>query len=61
LRVPDELPHHELLADIRHYIGTRWSGASDWTPLEQRLELFPDPDAPTLSDPWQFEAFRADR
>jgi len=61
LRVPDELPHHELLADIRHYIGTRWSGAIDWTPLAQRLELFPDPGAPRQSDPWQFEAFRADR
>jgi homospermidine synthase len=57
LRVPDELPHNELLADIRRYIGTRWSGPVDWTPLQDRLELFPDPARPIQTDPWQFEAF----
>lgn len=57
LRVPDELPHEELLADIRRYIGTRWSGPVDWTPLQNRLELFPDPAKPLPTDPWQFEAF----
>ena len=57
LRVPDELPHDELLADIRRYIGTRWSGPVDWTPLQNRLELFPDPAKPLPTDPWQFEAF----
>ncbi len=57
LRVPDELPHNELLADVRRYIGTRWSGTVDWTPLQDRLELFPDPAKPLPTDPWQFEAF----
>ena len=42
LRVPDELPHRELLTDIRRYLGTRWSGSVEWTPLSSRLELFPD-------------------
>ncbi len=58
LRVPDELPHNELLADIRRYIGTRWSGPVDWTPLQGRLVLFPDPAHPLPTDPWQFEAFQ---
>ena len=58
LHVPDELPHEELLADIRRYIGTRWSGPVDWTPLQRRLELFPDPAKPLPTDPWQFEAFQ---
>ncbi|MGI9096584.1 MAG: saccharopine dehydrogenase NADP-binding domain-containing protein [Candidatus Limnocylindrus sp.] len=62
LRVPDELPHRELLNDIRHYLGTRWSGAVDWTPLAGRLELFPDAVSPAEApgdDPWQFSAFLA--
>lgn len=58
LRVPDELPHEELLTDIRRYIGTRWSGPVDWTPLQGRLELFPDPTRPLPTDPWQFQAFQ---
>ena len=57
LRVPDELPHDELLTDIRRYIGTRWSGPVDWSPLEDRLELFPNAARPLPADPWQFEAF----
>jgi homospermidine synthase len=59
LRVPDELPHEELLSDIRNYLGSRWSGAVDWTPLQHRLELFPEPDRPSQVDPWQFGSFRA--
>jgi homospermidine synthase len=48
-----------VLADIRNYLGTRWSGAVDWSPLQNRLELFPEvADAPPV-DPWQFDAFRA--
>ena len=57
LRVPDELPYDELLTDIRRYIGTRWSGPVDWSPLEDRLELFPNAARPLPTDPWQFEAF----
>ena len=65
LRVPDELPHNELLEDTRHYLGTCWSGAVDWTPLQNRFELFPvvDPDQEASStasrDPWQFASFTA--
>jgi len=59
LRVPDELPHNELLTEIRNYLGPRWSGAVDWTPLQGRLELFPEAAGVPPSDPWQFDAFRA--
>jgi homospermidine synthase len=59
VRVPDELPHNEVLADIRNYLDTRWSGAVDWTPLQNRLELFPEVADPLPDDPWQFDAFRA--
>ena len=62
LRVPDELPHRELLTDIRRYLGTRWSGAVDWTPLARRLELFPEALSAAEKpgdDPWQFSAFLA--
>ena len=59
VRVPDQLPHAEVLPDIRNYLGTRWAGAVDWTPLQQRLELFPKVADALPSDPWQFAAFRA--
>jgi len=59
VRVPDELPHNEVLTDIRNYLGTRWSGAVDWTPLKDRLELFPEAADAIPEDPWQFDAFRA--
>jgi homospermidine synthase len=59
VRVPDKLPHNELLADIRNYLGTRWAGAVDWSPLQNRLELFPEVADALPDDPWQFDAFRA--
>ena len=59
VRVPDELPHNEVLADIRNYLGTRWAGPVDWTPLKDRLELFPEAADAIPDDPWQFDAFRA--
>jgi homospermidine synthase len=48
-----------VLADIRNYLGTRWAGAVDWTPLQNRLELFPEVADALPDDPWQFDAFRA--
>jgi len=59
LRIPDELPHDELLPDIRRYLGTCWGGAVDWTPQQSRFELFPDSKAPPHDDPWQFASFCA--
>jgi len=59
IRVPDELPHNEVLPEIRNYLGTRWAGAVDWTPLKDRLELFPEVADALPDDPWQFDAFRA--
>ena len=53
------LVSNEVLADIRNYLGTRWSGAVDWTPLQNRLELFPEVSDALPDDPWQFDAFRA--
>jgi len=59
VRVPDELPHNDLLPIIRNYLGTCWSGAVDWTPQQNRLELFPDPEESSgdMDDPWQFASF----
>ncbi|MFM8628720.1 MAG: saccharopine dehydrogenase NADP-binding domain-containing protein [Candidatus Limnocylindrus sp.] len=59
IRVPDELPHNEVLPEIRNYLGMRWAGAVDWTPLKDRLELFPEVADALPEDPWQFDAFRA--
>jgi len=53
---PDEMPHDEVLALCRPYLGTLCGAYSDWTPLAGRTQLFEqDVDA---SDPWQFRNFR---
>ena len=55
---PDELPHEDLLAMIRPYLGTVTGVRSDWTPLADRETLF-DEDL-DRDDPWQFKNFRVD-
>ena len=59
--VPDDLPHEFILEKARPYLGTQWSGPTDWNPLKNRKDLFDkwadhadllDPD-----DPWQFGNF----
>lgn len=53
---PDELPHDEMLAMIRPYLGTVTGAFSEWTPLEGRGRLFDEPL--DRDDPWQFLNFR---
>jgi len=55
---PDDLPHEELLAMIRPYLGTVAGVFSDWTPLVDRERLFDEPL--DRSDAWQFMNFRVD-
>jgi homospermidine synthase len=61
VRVPDELPWHEVLGTARPYLGTMHSGPIDWTPLSQRRDLFAkygsEGDEIDPSDPWQFTNF----
>src|SRR5262249_231570 len=63
VRVPDELPWDEVLADAKPYLGTYHDGPADWTPLDNQTQrqLFGrfqhgsgavDPD-----DAWQFPTF----
>lgn len=53
---PDDLPHEELLAACRPYLGKVVGVATDWTPLDDRESLF-DEDL-DRTDPWQFKNFR---
>ena len=53
---PEALPHEEILALARPYLGPMVSAATDWTPLTDRLPLFDEPHMDT-ADPWQFTNF----
>ena len=61
VRVPDELPWHEVLDWARPYLGTCWSGPSDWDPVSSRVDLFAqwgdEADTVDVDDPWQFTNF----
>jgi homospermidine synthase len=61
VRVPDELPWREVLGVADRYLGTRFSGPIDWTPLAKRRDLFAkygsEGDEIDPSDPWQFTNF----
>ena len=53
---PEDLPHEEILALARPYLGTMAAVRTDWTPLEGRgSELQP---APAPQDAWQFANVR---
>ena len=59
LCVPDDLPHHEVLAVANPYLGPCPSIQTDWTPLKYRFdpfERFARP-RPADEDVWQFETF----
>jgi homospermidine synthase len=59
VRVPDELPHDQILDVAKPYLGRWISKASDWTPLKGRdrtFEKYHKPDL-DLRDPWQFKNF----
>ena len=53
---PDQLPHDEILAIARPYLGAMVGVYTDWTPLDDRAWLFSEPL--DRDDPWQFVNFR---
>jgi homospermidine synthase len=57
--VPDDLPHDFILGISKPYLGKFISKASDWTPLEGRVNVFKGYNRPDLDlrDPWQFQNF----
>jgi homospermidine synthase len=55
---PDDLPHTDILALCRPYLGDLVGVFTDWTPLAERSALFDE--TPDLDDPWQFGNFRVD-
>jgi len=55
-REPEELPHEEILAIARPYLGPMVSAPTDWTPLKDRRPLFDEPWV-DQDDPWQFANF----
>lgn len=59
VRVPDELPHEEVLAVANPYLGESISVKTDWTPLKNRVEPFAKygKQEPVSDDVWQFETF----
>ena len=53
---PEEMPFDATIARCRPYLGEVVGVYSDWTPLKDRANFFPqDIDA---ADPWQFKNFR---
>jgi homospermidine synthase len=60
VRVPDDLPHEEILEVARPYLGPMVSQAVDWTPLKNRVDLFArfGRPLPAAEDVWQFDTFR---
>lgn len=57
--VPDDLPWELVLDAARPYLGTQWSGAIDWDPLQTRVDFFDRYSSVRLDheDPWQFTNF----
>lgn len=59
LCIPENLPHEEILAVANPYLGPCLSIQTDWTPLKNRFEPFPNygHPLPREEDVWQFETF----
>ncbi|HEX2907707.1 MAG TPA: saccharopine dehydrogenase NADP-binding domain-containing protein [Phototrophicaceae bacterium] len=59
LKVPDDLPHREVLAVANPYLGPGVSMQTDWNPLKNRFDPFQNwgQPAPDAADLWQFETF----
>jgi len=60
LRVPDQLPHREILEVANLYLGACPSIQTDWTPLKNRYDAFAGYSTertPSPDDVWQFETF----
>ena len=59
IKVPDDLPWREVLGVADEFLGEQWSGPADWTPTQNRNDVFEGwSDHPyDDSDPWQFNNF----
>ena len=59
VRLPDELPHDEILGHARSYLGPIASQQSDWTPLLRWSDPFVGfgRERPADEDVWQFSTF----
>jgi homospermidine synthase len=59
VRLPDELPHADVLATAMPYLGLFVSRQVDWTPLRSRAALFGTEGTgqPRPEDAWQFASF----
>jgi homospermidine synthase len=57
--LPDDLPHEEILAHARPYLGPFVSQAVDWTPLQRWADPFAGygRPRPQPEDVWQFSTF----
>jgi homospermidine synthase len=57
--LPDDLPHEFVLDIAKPYLGTFWSGPSDWTPLKNRTVYFKEnpENEYDRDDVWQFKNF----
>jgi homospermidine synthase len=57
--LPEDLPHGEILAVARPYLGTVSSTRSDWTPLSRHRVYFEERAESQVdqSYPWQFRNF----
>lgn len=53
---PDELDHEVVMEAAAPYLGELAGVWGDWTPLQDRSRLFPEPRDD--GDPWQFINFR---
>ena len=62
INVPDDLPWREVLAVADPYLGELWSGAADWTPAKDRLDVFEKwtPRPYDTEDVWRFGNFLVD-
>lgn len=54
---PEDLDHEFVIDVCRPYLGKVAAARTDWTPLQKRAVLFPEPHLDRM-DPWQFGNFR---
>ena len=54
---PEDLDHDFVIDVCKPYLGKVGGVRTDWTPLQKRGVLFPEPHLDRM-DPWQFGNFR---
>jgi homospermidine synthase len=59
VKLPDHLPHDQVLPEIREYLGTFISEPVNWTPLDNWDERAAGQPKPSRKDAWQFVTFQA--